>query len=346
MGKLVISKMFQLIQSYLLSYLPNERKLSVNTIRSYRRTLSALLEFAKSELDVPLYQLSFEDISKSLVMKYLLSIENDGCSARTRNQRLYAIQSFFKFSAREDMDAVYYWDQIRKIQPAKVDEHSIGYLSEEALQLVFDQPDLSTEKGARDAFIMVLLYKTGCRVQELTNIRLLDIHICNHSYITLHGKGSKDRNVPLRESTTDFLKKYLSIFHRDRASKDDFLIFSVRDGSRRKMTEDNIRKIIKKYGEKANAISSDVPSRLHPHMFRHSFAMHAYQHGVPLEILKDWLGHSDFSATRVYAKADTEMKRKAIEKAFPKDSPLYEFMDSSSYTINDEELLKQLCGLT
>lgn len=337
--------MFQLIQSYLLSYLPNERKLSANTIRSYRRTLSALLEFAKNELDVSLYQLSFEDISKSLVMKYLLSIEDNGCSARTRNQRLYAIQSFFKFSAREDMDAVYYWNQIRKIQPAKTEERNVGYLSEESMQLVFDQPDFSTEKGARDAFIMTLLYKTGCRVQELTNIRLLDIHICKHSYITLHGKGSKDRNVPLRESTVDHLEKYLSVFHRDKATGDDFLIFSVRDGLRRKMTEDNIRKIIKKYGKKANAISSDVPVNLHPHMFRHSFAMHAYQHGVPLEILKDWLGHSDFSATRIYAKADTEMKRKAIEKAFPEDNPLHEFMNSSSYMINDEELLKQLCGL-
>lgn len=172
MGKLILSKMFQLIQDYTQKYLPNERKLSSNTIRSYRFALASLLDFTKQQLCVPLYELTFEKISKDIVLQYLQSVEDGGCSANTRNQRLYAIQLFYKYAAREELDAVIYWDQIRKITPAKVKQSTIGFLSEEAVQTVLEQPDVTNSKGLRDYYIMLMLYKTGCRVEELVNIRL------------------------------------------------------------------------------------------------------------------------------------------------------------------------------
>lgn len=346
MGKMILSKMFQLIQDYTQKYLPNERKLSSNTIRSYRFALVSLLDFTKQQLGVPLYKLSFEKISKDIVLQYLQFVEDGGCSANTRNQRLYAIQLFYKYAAREELDAVIYWDQIRKITPAKVKQSTIGFLSEEAVQTVLEQPDVTNNKGLRDYYIMLMLYKTGCRVEELVNIRLSDVHLSKSPYITLHGKGNKDRNVPLLESLTIHTKNYIKTFHSNNIHiGSDYLIFSVRDGVKRRMTEDNVRKIVRKYGKLANKICSDVPQNLHPHLFRHTFAMHAYQHGIPLEILKDWLGHADYTATRIYAKADTEMKRKAIEKAFPEDSPLRDFVDSEIYKIDDDDVIKKLCGL-
>ena len=128
MGQLVLSKMFQIIQNYFKRFLPNERKLSQNTIRSYRHTLETLLDFAKQELDIPLYELSFEKINRNMVLQYLQSLETSGCTASTRNQRLYAIQSFFRYAAREELDAVIFWDEIRKITPAKIYHSTVGYI--------------------------------------------------------------------------------------------------------------------------------------------------------------------------------------------------------------------------
>lgn len=346
MGKVILSKMFQLIQNYTQKYLPNERKLSPNTIRSYRYALVSLLDYTKHELGIPLYELSFEKINREMVLQYLQSLEVNGCSAQTRNQRLYAIQSFFKYAAREELDAIVFWDQIQRIVPSKVKQTTVGYLSEEDMQMILEQPNISTDKGIRDLYILLLLYKTGCRVEELVNIRLSDVHLNKTPYITLHGKGNKNRNVPLRESLTMHTKNYINRFHsQNNTNSSDYLIYSLRDGLKKRMTEDNIRKVVRKYGELASKNCPNIPQNLHPHMFRHTFAMHAYQHGMPLEILKDWLGHADYKATRVYAQADTEMKRKAIEKAFPDDSPLSPFIDCETYKINDEDLIKKLCGL-
>ena len=346
MGKLILSKLFLLIQSYTQKYLPNERKLSLDTIRSYKSTLSAFLDFAKSELNIPLYELSLSSFDRTMVLNFLQSLQNNGCSERTRNQRLYAIQSFFKYAAREELDAVVLGSQICSIKPIRAKETVVGYLSEDATQTLLDQPNCSSNVGFRDFFILLILYKTGCRVEELVNIRLVDIHFGKNPFLTLHGKGNKNRNVPLREATMATLEKYLSIFHpNNRPDESSYLIFTIREGVKKRMTEDNVRKIVRKYGNLARKDNPTIPSNLHPHMLRHTFAMHAFQHGVPLEILKDWLGHSDYNTTRIYAKADTETKRKAIQKAFPEDSPLHSFIDSNYLHISNEELLKQLCGL-
>lgn len=346
MGKLKLSKLFVLIQNYSLMYLPNERKLSSNTIRSYRYTLVSLLEFAKNKYQIPLYELTFEKISKVTVLEYLQNLDLKGCTAHTRNQRLYAIQNFFKYAAREELEAIIYWDEIKMIQTAKTHETVIGYLSEDAMQKVLEQPDFTTHKGLRDFYIMFLMYKLGCRVEELSNIRLFDLNLCKSPYITLHGKGQKDRNLPLRDTIVTHTLKYLKLFHPNCSiNSSDFLIYTYRNGEKKRMTEDNIRKIVKKYGLMAKKECAEVPENLHPHIFRHTFAMHAYKNGMPLEILKDWLGHADYSSTHIYAKADTEMKRKAIENAFPEESPLMPYINSDYYIVDDETLIKKLCGL-
>lgn len=346
MGKLVLSKLFLLIQNYTQQYLPNERKLSPDTIRSYKSTLSAFLDFAKLELNIPLYELSLSSFDRALVINYLLLLQNSGCSEKTRNQRLFAIQSFFKYAAREELDAVVLGGQICSIKSIRTKETVVGYLSEEATQILLNQPDRLSNIGFRDFFILFILYKTGCRVEELVNIRLFDIHFGKKPFLTLHGKGNKNRNLPLRESIIANIEKYLQIFHpNSHFEASTFLIYTIRDGVKKRMTEDNVRKIVRRYGNLAREKDPSIPNNLHPHMLRHTFAMHAFQHGVPLEILKDWLGHADYNTTRIYAKADTETKRKAIEKAFPDDGPLHSFIDSNYLCISDDELLKQLCGL-
>lgn len=345
MGRLSEPDLFRIIQTYTLKYMPNEKKLSAHTIRSYRTTLKNFLSYAKEKHNVPLDKLTFQHLDRNTVLDFLNFLEKEkNCSAQTRNQRLHSIQSFFKYAAREEMELIAYWQEIQKISPAKAPNTTVKYLSAESINLILHQPESSTSKGLRDAYLMLLMYKTGCRVQELANIRLMDVHLGKCPYIMLQGKGNKNRNVPIRKNLVEHTNNYLQLFH-PHAHVDDYLIFTIRNNQKHRMTEDNIRKLVQKYGQKARQTHPEIPEKLHPHIFRHSFAMHSYQNGVPLELIQDWLGHADLLTTRIYAQADTEMKRKAIQRAFPTDSPLIEHVNSNCYRINDEDMLKKLCGL-
>jgi integrase len=208
------------------------------------------------------------------------------------------------------------------------------------------QANTSTRKGLRDMFLMLFLYKTGARIQETLDIRLRDIQFGKTPSVTLHGKGAKIRSVPLRENTVEHLKEYIKMFHADENFySDTYLFYTIRGGLKKRMTEDNARDFIQKYGVSARNVCAEVPENVYPHLFRHSCAMSLYQSGVHLTLISEWLGHANFETTLIYAHADTEIKRKAIEKAIPNDTPLGELTNAERYKIDDEDVLKQLCGL-
>ena len=142
------------------------------------------------------------------------------------------------------------------------------------------------------------------------------------------------------------LKKYLALFHPEQnLFSEQYLFYVIRNQNRKRMTEDNVRKLIAKYGVQARKICKEVPENVHPHLFRHSWAMVLYQNGVDLTLISQWLGHSNLETTLIYAHADTELKRKALEKAVPVESQLKEHLNAERYKVSDEELLKRLCGL-
>ena len=145
-------------------------------------------------------------------------------------------------------------------------------------------------------------------------------------------------------STKEHLLNYLSVYHPG-SPPDRPLFYTTRNGLRRSMTSDNARKLIKAYGTLARRNCVEVPENVHPHMFRHSRAMHLYQHGMPLLLVSQWLGHANVETTLIYAHADTEMKRKAIEASTPETSPLKSFSNSERFTISDEDLIKKLYGI-
>ena len=164
--------------------------------------------------------------------------------------------------------------------------------------------------------------------------------------LTVCGKGNKVRSIPLREDTVQHLKHYLQHFHYEKSMySNDYLFFTLRNGIRKRMTEDNVRCMVRKYGISAKKDCLEVPDNVHPHLFRHSLAMSLYRNGVDLSLVSQWLGHSCIETTLIYAHADTEIKRQAIEKAIPEESELKQFLNAERYTVDDEELLKQLCGL-
>lgn len=342
-----MNTLFSAIHDFLLIALPKERKCSENTIRSYKKSLELLLDFAKEKTGKPLFNLTFDDIDRNMLAAFLDYLETGrNCSVSTRNQRLHCIRSFYKYAAQEDISNVYHFKEIDKVKRAKHRQTLVKHMSETAIQAILAQPDTTTHIGKRDAFMMLFLYRTGIRVQELVDIRLKDIRFGNSPALTVCGKGSKVRSVPLRVDTVKHLNNYIGLFHpKCSMYSDDYLFFSVRGGSRKRMTEDNVRSLVRKYGILARENCLEVPENVHPHLFRHSLAMSLYQNGVDLSLISQWLGHSCVETTLIYAHADTEIKRQAMEKAVPEDSELRRFLNAKRYTISDEELLKQLCGL-
>jgi integrase len=190
------------------------------------------------------------------------------------------------------------------------------------------------------------MYDTGARNQELLDLRLSDIHFEGKSpYAAITGKGRKSRMVPVMLKTVDRFNKYANVFHPHPAM-DDHLFYTLRNGKRFAMSPDNTERFIRKYGDAAHGVNPEAPCSLHPHQFRHSRSMHLYRSGMPLVLLAEWLGHSQISSTLVYANADTEMKREAIEKATSKLSPLLSGETAGIEWEDDEALIRRLYGLS
>jgi site-specific recombinase XerD len=341
------NSLFSLIRDYLTHYLPLERKFSLNTIRSYQKTLELLLDYVKKQKNVPLAKVTFEMIDRHMLSSFLDYLEKErGCSPTTRNHRLHSIRAFYAYSAENNITTIVHYEEILKVGVAKVAPKLIEHMSEDAVKAILSEPDISTQKGLRDMFLMLFLYKTGARIQEALDVKLCDIQFGKCPNVTLTGKGSKTRSIPLREITVEHLKEYIKKFHSNEGIYSNaHLFYTVRGGIKKRMTEDNARDLIRKHGIKARENCTEVPENVHPHLFRHSCAMSLYQSGVHLTLISEWLGHANFETTLVYAHADTEIKRKAIEKAIPKDTPLAEHSNAERYKVDDEDVLKRLCGL-
>lgn len=219
----------------------------------------------------------------------------------------------------------------------------VEFLTVPALETLFEQPNRFKTNGYRDFCFMRLMYDTAARCQELVDAKIHDLSIRKtHATICLAGKGNKLRIVPISPSVVELLKTYLDKAHpTEQRQSDDYLFFTTHHGCKNRMSTDAVNLFMKKYGETARRACPEVPERVHPHQLRHSRAMHLYRAGMPLVLLSEFLGHADVNTTRIYAWADTEMKRQAIQKvskATAEDSiePIW---------ANDEEMIKRLYGL-
>lgn len=340
--------LFPLIHDYLKIYLPKQRNVSPNTILSYRKALEELLDYVKEHEQIPLGSISFEHLTADIIFSFLEHLELEKkYSIPTRNARFAAIRAFMDYASDHDIALVDNLNKLKKV-PFKKTANTVvvDYMSMAAITAIIEQPDASTPKGLRDRLLIMLLYDTGARVQEVLNIKLSDLQLGRLPKVTLFGKGRKTRVVPLMGKTAQHLKKYISAFHENAAQFGDApLFYSVIHGNRQRLSDRRIRYMLQKYGEQARCVCPEVPDNVYPHLFRHSRAMHLYQEGMDLTLVSQWLGHSQLETTQIYAHADTEHKRRAIEAATPQDNPLYSKLNSARYTVTDEETLKRLTGL-
>jgi site-specific recombinase XerD len=261
----------------------------------------------------------------------------------TRNHRLGCIRSFFRFAASLEPILVIYLEDLKGIPLKKSADKSrvMEFMSQEAMTAVLRQPDIYTKMGIRDTFFMVLMYDAAARDCEMLSMRLCDIDPEKQTAY-LFGKGSKPRLVPISEDTVRHFRRYVRSFHSSGDSTVP-MFYTIRRNTRTPMSDDNVARFMKKYGATAKKECPDVPDKITPHMFRRSRSMHLYRSGMPLELLAELLGHADPETAWVYAYADTEMKRKAIEKA-EKNAGVRPLADIGMWDGN-EDMIKRLCGL-
>ena len=339
-------RLFVRIRAFVKEYLPGVRNCSKHTVRAYQAALDQFLTFVSNARGENLSSMTFDDFNVANVTAFLADLESgQGCSIPTRNHRLMSIRAFMAYAAASDMTLVSVQHEVNSV-PVKGYETGGGvkFMSEEAVAALLETPDTKTTKGRRDRALLVFMYDSGARVQEAVSVRSADIQLGDNPSVTLHGKGRKSRNVPLMSNTVRILAEYQKEFH-DSGGEDFSFFYVLRNGAKKRMTEDNVRKLVRHYGDLAREDEPEVMENLHPHVLRHSRAMHLYQNGMPLELLSQWLGHSRIETTLIYAHADTEMKRKAIEDATPPDSPLGKHIKPTLLKVNDNDTIRQLYGL-
>jgi len=339
---------FDSIRKFLCEYLPNQRNASQHTIRAYRTGLRMFLEHSAKRRGCRLRELTFEDVSRETVASFLDELESSaGCCVRTRNLRLNALRSFMSYCGTTEIETVGVWNRLNAIPFKKAaDRGPVKFASEKAIAAILACPPPDTSLGRRDRTMLTVLYDTGARVQELVDIGTDDLNLTDNPSVTLRGKGRKSRIVPLMNRTVIMLKRYMSEFHSDPSSSCPKLFYALGRRGRRRMTEDNVRVLIAKYGKAARARCPDVPERVHPHMFRHSRAMHLYSNGMDLTLVSQWLGHAQFETTLIYAHAGVEKKRAAVESATPDSSPLKAHLKRSDKTTLDDDTIRRLYGLS
>lgn len=303
------------LESYFTDYLAAEQGVSKHTIRSYRDTFVLLIDYMRDNQNFSVNKLSMKDFSRDRIIGFLDWLEssrNNGIS--TRNQRYACIRSFFEYMERKDPTKLATWQSIRSIKSKKSPGTAVNYLTVEAVKCLLAQIPTMTRYGRRNLTMLSLLYESGARVQELVDLTPSSIRLDKPAFIRLHGKGDKTRIVPLMDQQVEILEMYLKENYLNTISQSEKPLFFNRSGA--KLTSSGITYILKKYASMARMVHPElIPEKISPHILRHSKAMHLLQAGVNLVYIRDILGHVTIQSTEIYARADSKLKRKSLEKA-------------------------------
>jgi integrase/recombinase XerD len=301
-----------LVTCFFTSYLATERGLSENTIASYSDCMRLLIQYACDRLHLEPQKLGMEILTRELVVEFLDYLEKTRANdAPTTNQRLAAIKTFFHFLARNVPQLMHTNELIQAIRPKKTDHLPPPSLTVNEVKAILAAPNTSDLLGARDKALLMILYNTGARVQELANLTIGDLRCDNPATVILTGKGRKKRTIPLWPETIQHIQHYLKIRQLARIEP-NHLFLNI---EKKPMTRFGIGRRIALHAETAKKQCPSL-SRLgiSPHLFRHTTALHLIEAGNDITVVKDWLGHADLKTTSQYIEVSVQRKREALEK--------------------------------
>lgn len=282
--------------NYFLDYLKNERRYSSNTISAYKRDLLEFLSFSLTE---------DQTVDEELIKSYLASLYLKKQKKSTISRKISSIRSFYRYLNRKNIDGN---ESINRILSPKKDKNLPNIITNNELKDILDY-NSADELLYRDKAIIYLLYSTGIRVGELSNLTLDDINL-EGRYIRIKGKGNKERVVPFTIKTKEILDNYLNLYRNNRVN--DNFRFLLINKNNKQLSSRGIQMILEKISKKI--FSS---SKLHPHIFRHTFATKLLNNGADLRTVQELLGHSSLSTTQIY----THVANKDLQEVFNKAHP-------------------------
>jgi integrase/recombinase XerD len=299
------------VRSFFEDHLTCQRNMSPNTILSYRDALKLFLQFAARHLNKPATKLLVTDVQEPLIIDFLADLERTrGNSIQTRNHRLGVLQNLHEYIASRDPTLLDHCHRVVTIphkRGAVLPE--VHYLEKEQVAAILNAVDRGTSLGRRDHALLLFMYNTGARVQEVADARVAWLHLVAPSKVELLGKGRKWRTCPLWESTAQRLQELMKGRPRQ-ASGEDYLFVNRQGGQ---LSRSGIADIIERgVARAAKTTVSLRECRVTPHTFRHTTAMHLLQSGVEVNVIRSWLGHVSITTTNRYIEIDLAMKRKAL----------------------------------
>ena len=310
MSKKNCAKLSVVLQAFFTDYLISQRSASEHTIASYRDAFRILLQYAQTQLKKAPSTLTLDDLNASFIRGFLKHLEKTrGVSVRSRNQRLAAIRSCFRYSALQSPDKGDLIQQVLAIPNKRHERPLIDFLTEDETDVLLAAPDQRSWAGRRDHALLLFDIQTGLRVSELTGLRRSELTITVGAHVRCFGKGRKERCTPLTKQTAEVLKAWL----RECEPKNDSIVFTNRRGGR--LSTDGVQYILDKYVQRvAQQRASFRKKRVTPHVLRHTAAMRLVQAGVDRTTVALWLGHESIETTQVYIDADMKMKEEALRK--------------------------------
>lgn len=310
-----------LLQGFFTRRLMQQRQVSPHTIASYRDCFRQLLRFAQRRLGVAPQQLKFEQIDAPLITAFLEDLQRSrGICAGSRNLRLTAIRSFFRYASFEMPDHAAQIQRVLAIPSKRCCRAQIGFLTRAEIDALLRAPDLRTLSGRRDHALILLAVQTGLRLSEITALCRRAVCLGTGAHVRVLGKGRKERSTPLTKTTADVLRARL----REIAADDDAIVFPSARGAR--LSADGVQYLLSKHVDRARQSCPSLrDKRVTPHVLRHTMAMELLQAGAERSVIALWLGHESIETTQVYLDANLDIKRAALDKVEPRKGRVARF---------------------
>ncbi len=302
------------INAFLNEYTSSQKSHSSHTLKSYQYALALYIGFLATEKGISTERLCGECFNREIIEQWLLWLmELRGSSPETCNNRLASLRAFLRYLGSKEIRLLYLSEDATRIPRKKEIHKKIKGMSKKAVQVLLSVPDLSTKAGRRDLALMIMIYSTATRIDEILSLKTKQLHLdVQKPDVTIIGKGSKIRTLYLLPKAVAHIKKYLKEFHGDTPNPEAYVFYSRNIGVYGKMSQTAVNKQLKKHARAAHELSNDVPLDLHAHQLRHAKASHWLDDGMNIVQISFLLGHEQLQTTMVYIDITIEQELKAL----------------------------------
>jgi len=302
------------INAFLNEYVPSQKSQSSHTLKSYQYALVLYIGFLETEKGISAESLGGGCFSRTIIEEWLpWLIEQRGCSPETCNNRLASLRAFLKYLGSREISLLYLSEDATRIPRKKELPKKVKGMSKKAVQALLLVPDLSTKAGRRDLALMIIIYSTAARIDEILSLKTEQLHLdAKKPNVTIVGKGSKIRTLYLLPKAVAHLKKYLKEFHGNTPNPEAYVFYSRNAGSYEKMSQTAVNKQLKKHARAAHKMCDEVPMDIHAHQLRHAKASHWLEDGINIVQISFLLGHEQLQTTMVYLDITIEQELKAL----------------------------------